>query len=107
MVHIVGLIGCFKLERWLEEGICQVMSHKYGEWYFSRGVDYSYKTKEQLDITNKLYPYRTELLRNHSDEIYREGFNQVMQAVKENGFQTTLNHIVEARCLPHVCTNSK
>ncbi|XP_021803386.1 protein DA1-like, partial [Prunus avium] len=71
-----GLIGCFKLERWLEEGICQVMSHKYGEWYFSRGVDYSYKTKEQLDITNKLYPYRAELLRNHSDEIYREGFNQ-------------------------------
>ncbi|CAL9023282.1 unnamed protein product [Prunus brigantina] len=83
-----GLIGGLALERWVEEGICEVMSHKYGQWYYSRGFDL-YKTKEQFNFTIKLYKYRAKLMKIRSDEIYGKGFNQVMQAVKEYGFRTT------------------
>ncbi|KAL6271237.1 hypothetical protein ACE6H2_028148 [Prunus campanulata] len=101
------LVRGFKLERWVEEGICQVMSHEYGRWYCSTGYKYSYKTPKRLNFTRTLYRYRAELMKNHSNEIYRKGFNQVMQAVEEYGFQTTLNHIVKEKCLPHGCMNSK
>ncbi|VVA41196.1 PREDICTED: PRUPE_8G205400, partial [Prunus dulcis] len=76
MVHIVGLIGDFKLERWVEEGICEVTSHKYRQWYCSRVFDYSDKIEEHPNFTIKLYQYRAKRMKNSSDEIYGKGFNQ-------------------------------
>ncbi|BFG42766.1 hypothetical protein CerSpe_290400 [Prunus speciosa] len=96
-LRLQGLIGDRKPERLVEEGICQVMSHRYGKWFCSRGFkDSPYKkTDEQLQFTKDLNKYYANLKKTDSDEAYREGFKQAMHVVKENGLKKTLDYIVK------------
>ncbi|XP_021830615.1 protein DA1-related 1-like [Prunus avium] len=96
-LRLQGLIGDRKPERLVEEGLCQVMSHRYGKWFCSTGFKHSpyNKTDEELQFTKDLNKYYANLKKTDSDEAYREGFKQAMHVVKENGLKKTLDYIVK------------
>ncbi|KAM5571828.1 hypothetical protein ABKV19_012084 [Rosa sericea] len=89
--------GC---ENRTEEGICQVMSYKWLQWFSSSGLDTSHKTNQQVQYTRKLKEFLVEEIRSREDEVYGQGFRDAMQAVETFGFKTTLDHAVKNGTLP-------
>ncbi|PRQ52853.1 putative protein DA1 [Rosa chinensis] len=91
-----------KLEEKVEEGICEVMCHKWMERFCSSDdLDHSsYKTYKQGQFKRKLKQLLVESMETRPD-IYGQGYREATRAIEKFGFQTTLNHIVQKESFPH------
>nr|XP_011465674.1 PREDICTED: uncharacterized protein LOC105351837 [Fragaria vesca subsp. vesca] len=94
-------------EKSVDEGICQVMSHKWLDWFSSEGFNSSRKTKEQVQYTRKLKEKLALGLNEwYDDEVYGQGFRNAMRAIKTSGFEATLDHTLKEGTLPPVETTT-
>nr|XP_011464186.1 PREDICTED: protein DA1-like isoform X1 [Fragaria vesca subsp. vesca] len=76
-IHLQGVPrGC--CEPSTEEGICQVMSYKWLQWFSSSGFDNSHKTNKQVQYTRELKELLVERIRCQDDEVYGQGFRDTM-----------------------------
>ncbi|KAK9944009.1 hypothetical protein M0R45_009594 [Rubus argutus] len=92
----------WKSESSVEEGMCEVMSYKWLQWFSSTGFDSSHKTNKQVQYTLELKEFLAEVIECQRDEVYGQGFKNAMRAVETFGFKTTLDHIVKNGTLPVV-----
>ncbi|KAL6174970.1 hypothetical protein ACLB2K_051614 [Fragaria x ananassa] len=97
----------WKNERSVDEGICQVMYHKWLDWFSSKGFNSSRKTKEQVQYARKLKEKLALRLNEwYDDEVYGQGFRNAMRAIKTSGFEATLDHTLKEGALPPVETTT-
>ncbi|KAL6181812.1 hypothetical protein ACLB2K_048461 [Fragaria x ananassa] len=97
-IHLQGVPrGC--CEPSTEEGVCQVMSYKWLQWFSSSGFDNSHKTDKQVQHTRELKELLVERIRCQDDEVYGPGFRDTMRAIETFGFQPILDHIIKYRTL--------
>lgn len=96
------------MELKLEEGICQVISRRWLDWYESNVIEIQTETNNKSDISKRgefmrnllrIYKLKMEL---DSSFDYGEGFREAQRATSQFGLQSTINCILTNHCLPNV-----
>ncbi|XP_048337543.2 protein DA1-related 1 [Ziziphus jujuba] len=106
MMHVwLRLQDIEPLELKLEEGICQVISRRWLDWYESNVVETDTETTKQSDskrgefLRNLLRIYKLTLELDSSFD-YGEGFREAQRATSQFGLQSTIQYIITNERLP-------
>ncbi|XP_050368994.1 protein DA1-like [Argentina anserina] len=91
-----------KLERKLEEGMCQVVGWKWLDWLDNEinSSSSAHNSHEQTQFLRKLVETYKFVVEKHNSYEYGEGFREVQLAVAEHGLQTTIDHLITEKKLP-------
>lgn len=88
-----------KLERKLEEGMCQVIGWKWLDWLESEINSSSSTTTtshEQTQFRRKLIETYKFVVEEHDSDEYGQGFREVESDVARFGFKTTINCMINS-----------
>ncbi|KAH7517886.1 hypothetical protein FEM48_Zijuj09G0111700 [Ziziphus jujuba var. spinosa] len=106
MMHVwLRLQDIEPLELKLEEGICQVISRRWLDWYESNVVETDTETTKQSDsergefLRNLLRIYKLRLELDSSFD-YGDGFIEAQRATSQFGLQSTIQYIITNERLP-------
>ncbi|XP_060169256.1 protein DA1-related 1-like isoform X1 [Lycium barbarum] len=97
-MQIQGYRGGIPLH--IEEGICEVMSHKWIEWHAFVGDEFMNGTSEEAQFLRHLKEYLKDRIEKNYNETYGHGFREVKWAVERYGLRYTMKHIVNTGNLP-------
>ncbi|KAL8097488.1 hypothetical protein AgCh_030572 [Apium graveolens] len=85
----------------VEEGICEVMAHRWLDWYTFVGEDFLHTSPEQVQFLRNL----KEVLKNNiekrcSKDVYGHGFREAKWAIERYGLKLTMSHVARTGKFP-------
>ncbi|XP_019245927.1 PREDICTED: protein DA1-related 1-like isoform X1 [Nicotiana attenuata] len=84
----------------IEEGLSQVMAHKWLEWQSFAGDDNMKGTSDKAQFLRNLKEFLKYGIEKRHSEAYGHGFREAKWAVERYGLRYTLEHIARTRKLP-------
>ncbi|KAK1359255.1 DA1-like domain-containing protein [Heracleum sosnowskyi] len=101
MIHAwIGIEGYKKLRLEVEEGICEVMSHKWLDWYAFVGDDFLHTTPEQAEFLRNLKEVTKNKKEVRYDKIYGHGFREAKWAIERYGLRLTISYAARTGKFP-------
>ena len=94
------LIGYKGLREEVEEGICEVMAHRWLDWHAFIGDDFLHTTPEQAQFLRNLKEVlKNDIERNYC-KTYGGGFRDAKWAIERFGLKYTMSHVAQTGNFP-------
>lgn len=94
------LIGYKGLREEVEEGICEVMAHRWLDWHAFIGDDFLHTTPEQAQFLRNLKEVlKNDIERNYC-KTYGGGFRDAKWAIERYGLKYTMSHVAHTGNFP-------
>ncbi|KAK1359254.1 DA1-like domain-containing protein [Heracleum sosnowskyi] len=94
MIHAWMAIEGYRngLRSEMREGICEVMAHKWLDWYAFVGDDFLHTTPEQAEFLRYLKEVEKNKIEVRDDESYGQGFREAKWAIERYGLRRTMSY---------------
>ncbi|XP_017257534.1 protein DA1 [Daucus carota subsp. sativus] len=102
MMHAWMRIEGYKagLRKEVNEGLCQVMAHKWIDYYAFVGDDFLHTTPDQAEFLRNLKEVLKNEIEIRMDKIYGGGFRDAKWAIERYGLKYTMSHVAHTGNFP-------
>ncbi|KAK1359252.1 LIM zinc-binding domain-containing protein [Heracleum sosnowskyi] len=84
----------------VEEGICEVMAHRWLDWHAFVGDDFLHATPEQAQFLRNLKEVLQNKIERNYCKIYGGGFREAKWAIERYGLKYTMSHVAQTGDFP-------
>lgn len=84
----------------VEEGICEVMAHRWLDWHAFVGDDFLHATREQAQFLRNLKEVLQNDIERNYCKIYGCGFRDAKWAMERYGLKYTMSHVAQTGDFP-------
>lgn len=99
-VNVNISIGYRGVRKEIEEGICEVMAHRWLDWHAFVGDDFLCTTPEQAQFLRNLKEILKNSIERNYCKTYGGGFRDAKWAVERYGLKYTMIHIAQTGEFP-------
>ncbi|XP_074344030.1 protein DA1-related 1-like isoform X2 [Apium graveolens] len=85
----------------VKEGICEVMAHRWLDWYTFVGEDFLHTSPEQVQFLRNLKEVlKNDIEKRCSKDVYGHGFREAKWAIERYGLKSTMSYVARTGKFP-------